>query len=658
MSKDLDLVKEKLEKAEIRFRLLAENSTDIISSCSPQFVYEYISPVCLTLLGYEPTEMVGHSIESFIHSDDLESFQKFHSKLLHSSEINIITCRMRHKAGQYVYIETTSHTIKDIESKRVLEIQSSSRDVTRHTQVQLELKRTKTLLAGIINGATDAIITLDWRQHITCFNQAAEKMFGYQADDLVGQPFSQFMPSQLRQLHEIHTSNAGPLEADFPSPNYFDGMVAVRANGEEFPIEVNVSELAFEDEKFFTVIIRDVSERQQTDDLLRKSREQLHQAQKMEAVGRLAGGVVHDFNNILTAIMGYSELSLYNLSETDPIYSNLIEIKKSAEYATNLTRQLLAFTRSQPHHTEQLDLNKVINEFSKLVDRMIGVDVELVEILDPAATLVKADPGQLEQIIMNLAVNARDAMPNGGKFILETQKVELDYDFTLQYPQFQVGPYILLTVSDTGYGMDKFTMQRIFEPFFTTKEVGKGTGLGLSIVYGLVKQNEGQILVYSEVGSGTTFKIYLPQATSEAENNEYLPDSPLASSRQIDAGTILVVEDDKGVQDFISKVLKSQNYQILLAHNGQEALAIVEAYSRPIHLALTDIVLPDTTGLELIKRLRKIRPNLQVVYMSGYSEGMVNQQRLVQANESFLAKPFKISTLLDKINNNLTSLTG
>ena len=633
----------------------------MISSCSSQFVYEYVSPGCFRLLGYEPTEMVGHSIEDFIHLDDLNSFQKFHSELLHTSEINTTTYRMRHKAGHYLCIETTSHTVKKPESVRVLEIQSSARDVTRHRQVQLELSRSKTLLAGIVNAATDAIITLDRWQRITQLNKAAEQMFGYRADELMGQPFDKLMPSQLLQLQVTRVNNSNQTEhreAHYPGTRYFEGLVASRANGDEFPIEINLSELAIEDEKFFTIIMRDVSERKQTDELLRKSREQLHQAQKMEAVGRLASGVVHDFNNLLTAIMGYSELSLYNLSKTDPIYDNLIEIKKSVEYATTLTRQLLAFTRSQPHHTEQLDLNKVINEFSKLIDRMIGVDIELVEILDPETTLVEADPGQLEQIIMNLAVNARDAMPNGGKFILETKKVELDYAFTLQYPQFQVGPYILLTVSDTGYGMDRFTMQRIFEPFFTTKEVGKGTGLGLSIVYGLVKQNEGQILVYSEVGSGTTFKIYLPQATSRAENSEYLPDNPSPSPTQVGTRTILVIEDDKTVQAFIGKVLKSQGYHILVAHSGQEAIGIIETYSQPVHLVLTDTILPDTTSSKLVKRLRQLRPDLQVIFMSGYSDGMVNQQNLVQSNRSFLAKPFNINTLLDKVNNNLTTLTG
>jgi len=388
----------------------------------------------------------------------------------------------------------------------------------------------------------------------------------------------------------------------------------------------------------------------------RNLEEQFLQAQKMEAVGRLAGGVAHDFNNVLTAIMGYSELALDALPEEHPEHNHIEEIRKAGERAAALTRQLLAFSRKQILQPEVLCLNEVVSGMTKMLRRMIPEDVELVAVLDPALERVKLDPTQMEQVLMNLAVNARDAMPKGGKLTLETANVELDLAYSRSHPEVQPGNYVMLAVSDTGCGMDEATQARIFEPFFTTKEKSKGTGLGLSTVYGIVKQSGGSIFVYSEPGKGTAFKIYLPRVDEvPGERGPVVEKRPGPALPQ-GAETVLVAEDDETLRRLIYEILQSSGYAVLEAGRGEEALRLAGEHAGPIHLLITDMVMPGMGGRDLAVRLAALRPGTRVLYVSGYTDDAIVRHGVLEPGLAFLQKPFKPEALLHKVREVLEAL--
>jgi PAS domain S-box-containing protein len=374
--------------------------------------------------------------------------------------------------------------------------------------------------------------------------------------------------------------------------------------------------------------------------------EQLLQAQKMEAVGRLAGGVAHDFNNVLTAITGYADLLLMNLGDLDPWRKDVEEIKKAADRASTLTHQLLAFSRKQVLQPRVLNLNAVVANMEKMLRRLIREDIDLVAVLDPALGNVKADPGQTEQVIMNLAVNARDAMPQGGKLTIETMNVYLDEDYARQHVDVQPGPYVMLAVSDTGIGMNEETLSYIFEPFFTTKEKDEGTGLGLSTVYGIVKQSGGHIWVYSEPGQGTTFKVYLPQVE---EVIELLEPSSVPTELPQGSETVLLVENADIVRGLAHRVLLQNGYTVLEARHGEEAFLICEQHEGPIHLLVTDVVMPGMSGRELAERLTTSYPETKVLYMSGHTDNAIVRHGVLEPDIAFLQKPFTPDVLARKV---------
>lgn len=374
--------------------------------------------------------------------------------------------------------------------------------------------------------------------------------------------------------------------------------------------------------------------------------DQLRQSQKMEAVGQLAGGVAHDFNNLLTAISGYSDLGLRRLNDTDPLRKNLEEIKKASSRATSLTRQLLAFSRKQMLQAKVIDLNAIVGDMDRMLRRLIGEDIDLISILDPTACQVKADPGQIEQVILNLAVNARDAMPRGGKLTIETSHVYLDETYARAHVSVQSGYYIMLAVSDTGMGMDQEVQKRVFEPFFTTKEVGKGTGLGLSTVYGIIKQSEGSIWVYSEVEKGTTFKVYLPSVREILDHADAKPNNAEAMNGR---ETVLLVEDEEMVRNLTREILEMSGYKVLTASNGEEACQVCDDFDDEIDLMVTDVVMPQMSGRELHEYVAKKRPDTAVLYMSGYTDDAIVRHGVLDDGMPFLQKPFTPDAFARKV---------
>ena len=379
---------------------------------------------------------------------------------------------------------------------------------------------------------------------------------------------------------------------------------------------------------------------------LRESQEQLRQVQKLEGIGQLAGGIAHDFNNLLTVIIGFCSLAMRDLKPDDPVFGNLEEIKKAGDRATSLTRQLLAFSRRQVLQPKILNLGSVVADMEKMLRRVIGENIDLRAALEPTLGKVNADPGQIEQIIVNLAVNARDSMPNGGKLTIETDNVYLDEEYVKHHVGAQAGAHVMLAVSDTGHGMDQQTMARIFEPFFTTKEVGKGTGLGLSTVYGIVKQSGGNIWVYSEIGRGTTFKIYLPRVADGAEEYQR-PTDEFKTAEGTE--TILLVEDEEMLRKLARQTLAGYGYRILEAEDGDEATVLSAQHEGAIQLLLTDVIMPGMNGRELANRLLETRPTLRVLFMSGYTDDAIVHQHALESSANFIQKPFSPDSLAQKV---------
>ncbi len=394
------------------------------------------------------------------------------------------------------------------------------------------------------------------------------------------------------------------------------------------------------------VAIRRVLQEKAERDERKRLEEQLRQSQKMEAVGRLAGGIAHDFNNLLTIINGYSQLLLDRFAPRDQARVQVEEIKKAGDRAATLTRQLLAFSRRQVLQPQVLNLNAVVANVDTMLRRLIGEDIDLVTVIGEALGRVQADPGQIEQVILNLAVNARDAMPQGGKLTIETANVELDEAYTCSHAAVAPGRYVMLAVSDSGIGMDAETQAQIFEPFFTTKEKGKGTGLGLATVYGIVKQSGGHLWVYSEPGKGATFKVYLPQV-EEANGTVAASQARVKSLRG--AETILLVEDEEAVRKLASRILQEYGYKVLESTSAEQALQIGERHKEPIDLLVTDVVMPGMGGREVAGHLAFLRPEMKVLYMSGYTDDAIIHHGVLQAGVAFMQKPFTPEVLARKV---------
>ena len=497
----------------------------------------------------------------------------------------------------------------------------------------------------LFENANDFIYTHDTEGILTSMNRAGERLLGYQREELLGKNFIEILgPENSEQFREVVTRK---LAGEDVPP--YERQVTTK-DGRRVTLEI--SNRVIRDPIGNPVAIqgtaRDVTERKQLE-------LQLTQSQKMEAIGRLAGGVAHDFNNHLGVILGYSERLLDRLGPDDRLRKSAAMIKEAAQRSASLTRQLLAFSRRQVIEPRVLDLNDSITEIGKMLKPLLGEDVELVLTLDPALGKVKVDPAQIDQVIMNLAVNARDAMPQGGRLILETANAELDKAYALQHATVQPGSYVMLGVCDTGSGIDRETQAHIFEPFFTTKEKGKGTGLGLAMVYGIVKQSKGFIWVYSEPGQGTTFKIYLPrvEAVLGQGQEEQVP-SPLAKGEE----TVLVAEDEEMLRELACEFLQDSGYIVLAAGNGAEAIEVSQRHQGPIHLLMTDAVMPGMSGRELAQRLGSHRPDMKMLYVSGYTDDAVLRNGLLEPGASFLQKPFTQNALMRKVRAVLDGVEG
>lgn len=501
-----------------------------------------------------------------------------------------------------------------------------------------ERKRAEERFRMLVETAPTGIIIADSKGRIVDVNLHSLNMFGYERSELVGQLMEVLLPEKLQSVHQQHRAAYAEHPHARPMGLGMD-LFGRRKDGTEFPVEISLGPLATRGEMLISAAVVDITTR-------KKMEERLRVSQRMEAIGKLAGGVAHDFNNLLTVIMGCCDAISMELSGDHPAMARMETVKKAASSAADLTRQLLAFGRKQILQPQVVEPGKIVGGIAKMLARLIGEDISLTIKIEPEAGQVSADQGQLEQVLVNLAANARDAMPGGGKLLIEVANADLDEAYKKLHPPAIPGSYVVISVTDTGCGMDSKTQSQIFDPFFTTKELGKGTGLGLATVYGIVKQSGGYIWVYSEIAKGTVFKVYLPrvkQTTCAAERLD--PDGP----PQRGSETILLAEDSASLREIAQEYLQSLGYTVIEAGSGKEAFQRSEAFGGEIHMLLTDVVMPEMGGRQLAEAIAAKRPIIKVLYTSGYTDDAIVRQGVLEPGIAFIQKPYRPRALARKV---------
>lgn len=664
----MDKLMSTLKESEARFRDLFKNSPDAIFVEDLMGNVLDVNPAACRLHGIERKNLIGMNVLDLVPPGERERVSsnfpvKIKEEWKHKESFSLTA------DGRFVPVEISGTQIEYL-GKPALLLQV--RDITKRKEMEDELRKHRDRLEELVDERTAKLnaVNLKLREEINerkvaeealraskdkysnLFQSSNDIIFIHDLDnnllevnqkavDIFGYTKEEFLSLKLMQLRGPETDEqAGYADEKIEK----DGFVVfetdfLKKNGELINAEASSSLLEIGGKKVVQAIIRDITERKHLE-------EQLRQSQKMEAIGRLAGGVAHDFNNLLTVITGYSGLLMLDIAKNDPMFQFIKEIKNAASRAESLTRQLLAFSRKQIIQPNVLNINNLIENMKKMLKRLIGENIELITSLDPETGHIKADPGQIEQVIMNLIINASDAMPQGGKITIELQNMNFKKSFTCEGLAIKAGFYIMLTISDTGIGMDKETQNHIFEPFFTTKKVGKGTGLGLSTVYGIVQQNDGYMTVQSELGMGSVIQIYFPCVKEIADKKE-----KIACSQDFLRGneTILVAEDEDVVRELACQVLRVYGYNVLEAPHGGSAILKCEQHKDDIHLILSDIVMPEMSGPELVTRLKLYYPEMKVLYMSGYTDDAIVRYGILEDNIQFIQKPFSPVSLLKKI---------
>jgi PAS domain S-box-containing protein len=745
-------------RTEEAYRLIFEDASDAIAIANPAFKILEVNGRATEVFGYSRADLLRMSLKDLLALEERAPVPVKLERVLGKGETALYERRFEHPGGETVTAEIGVRALRD---GRLIAI---GRDVTARRRAEEALRASEALTRSVVYTAADGIVTADQSGTIQSFNPAAERMFGYAAEEVIGQNLAMLMPQPDSDRHNSYIQ--AYLQTGIKKIIGIGREAqALRKDGTRFPIELAVSEMLLPGRRMFTGILHDITNRKAAEATLKDTNarleaiietsplaittldlsgrvlawnpaaermfgwsgaevldqvlpvvpeaertelldrirggepllsverqrlrkdgstievtlwtaplydpagevsgvtgiyadvtqsklleEQFRQAQKMEAVGRLAGGIAHDFNNILTVITGYGEMVAERIASDPPMLEEVQEILKAADHATVLTRQLLIFSRRHVVKQEALDLNTVVAKLERMLRRIIGEDVELVTAPGAGLALVRADTAQVEQVVMNLAVNARDAMPGGGRLTIETANIELGAEYGKGHIGVKEGEYVMLAVSDTGKGIPPEVRSRLFEPFFTTKERGKGTGLGLSTVYGIVKQSGGEIWVYSELGKGTTFKIYLPQVLDDERRPAQVAEpSPVEHGEE----TLLLAEDEPGVRALARDVLRQHGYQVLEAMDVPDALRICREHPERIDLLLTDVVMPVMSGRELAERVAEIRPEIKVLYMSGYTDNIVVSHGVTSIDKEFLQKPFTPRSLARKVRESL-----
>jgi len=634
-------MRRKLLEGEELFRLITENAADMIAVVDTEGNRIFNSLSYEKVLGYSLDELKRSSSFAHIHPEDIDRVRQAGEEARRTGIGSPSEYRIRHKDGRWRVLESTASVIRNSKGdpeKLVI----VNRDITERKRAADALERSEASFRSVVEDAPYGIYRASIAGELILVNPALQKMLGYDSREELRQ-------ANLGTHIYRHASEHQKLIQTVIQEQYFKDVELEWKRKDGAPITVRCSGWPIKDEAggvtYLEVFAEDVTER-------RVLERQLRMAQKMEAVGRLSGGIAHDFNNLLGVIIGYSQVLKRSLGNANPLFEHAEEIEKASQRAVSLTRQLLAFSRQQVLEPVILNLNSLVSDMEKMLPRLIGEDVTLKLDLDSELAQVKADPSQIEQVIMNLAVNARDAMPDGGKLTIQTANVDLDLAYTHQHPGSRVGQYVMLAVRDTGTGIDPEIQSQIFEPFFTTKERDKGTGLGLATVYGVVKQSGGYIAVDSEKGKGACFSVYLPRVGQTASAEETKTGQP-ASIRGSE--TVLLVEDAEALRKLANMFLRDSGYRVLTAADGMEALEVARSHSGPIHLLLTDVVMPGINGRVLGERLAPLQPGMKVLYMSGYTDSFIAGHGVLEAGAYLLHKPFTQETLARKVREVLDS---
>ncbi len=632
---------------------LLEAVPDAMIAVNQEGIILQVNSQTETLFGYTRNELIGQRIEILIperlrdrHDLHRKHFTEepkvrrmgvgldLHGRRRDGSEfpVEISLSPVRTDGGMLVL-----SAIRDITERKYIEDQLRSAHKELEQRKDRQLHDYQNRLALIVESSQDAIIGKSLDGIITHWNKGAEDIYGYSAGEAIGRSISMLAPAE--RTDEIagiltHIRQGERVE-------YFES-VRLTKDGRRLHVSLSVSPIRDDRGEVVgaSTIARNITAQ-------KRAEEQLRQGQKMEAIGRLAGGIAHDFNNILGIITACTELLGSRLDPATATTQYTDNIREAAKRGASLTRQLLAFSRKQPAQPRVLDLNERLKELSKLLRPLMGDDVEVRFLPKSQSAIIEADPGQLDQIVVNLAVNARDAMPHGGKLIVETSNVEFDESFARKHPPLKAGPHVMLAVSDTGFGMDEATMSHIFEPFFTTKETGKGTGLGLATVYGIVQQSGGHVWVYSEPERGTTFRIYLPSAAHQAGMTAEVPPAKAVPRRE--GTTILLVEDDTLMRNLTRQMLEQHGYSVIEAEDGNAALQRFAASPSKIDMVLSDVVMRGMSGPDMVLHLRESHPEMKVVYMSGYTGDLIGNSPGLESSITLLEKPFTRAALLEII---------
>jgi len=629
----INRIRRKLVRREKLFRLISENAADMIAVVDLDGNRIYNSLSYERVLGYSPEELRKSSSFEQIHPEDRERVKEATAEARRTGVGRPMEYRFRHKDGTWRVLESTASVIRNSEGETE-KIVIVNRDITERKRAVDAFQRSETGFRSVVEDAPYGIFKANMTGKLLMVNPALGKMLGYKSqDELLEIDLASGIyrhPAEHQKINELFLREQHFKDVEVEWKRKDGAFITVRCSG--WPIKD-------ESGTDMEVFAEDVTER-------RMLERQLRMAQKMEAVGRLSGGIAHDFNNLLGVIIGYIQVMKRDLIPGQPSYEYAEEIEKAGRRAAALTRQLLAFSRQQVLEPVILNLNTLVSEMEKMLPRLIGEDIQLNLTLDPVIGQVKADPGQIEQVVMNLAVNARDAMPDGGKLTIQTANAELDAVFTRKHPGSIAGQYVMLAVTDTGTGMDPETQAQIFEPFFTTKGRDKGTGLGLATVYGVVKQSNGYIAVESEKDKGALFKIYLPRIEQPVPTRGESIQAPLTIRG---SETILLVEDAEPLRLLAKLFLKGNGYQVLMAADGAEAQQVAAQNHGPIHLLLTDVVMPGINGRVLAERLASLHPAMKVLYMSGYTDSFIAGHGVLEEGTHLLHKPFTEETLMRKV---------
>jgi two-component system, cell cycle sensor histidine kinase and response regulator CckA len=633
---------EVLAEKEHRFRLMIQNVNDMLLILDPDGTVSFVSPACTPMLGYVAHELVGRSAYSFMHADDVVWVRSALQGLLESKDrVIVLAFREIHRDGAVLWVEASGTNLVD--DPTIGGVILAVRDISRRRQSELETLEWRRRYDLLTLAAGNVVYDCDLHGSVV-WGGGFEQMLGYTTKDMEG--------GLLQWMQRVHPDDVERVRNQFAQSQTYGTSFRIeyryrRLDGAYALVE-DVNYPYFNEqgkaERFIGMLV-DITKRRKVDEENAKLAASLRQAQKMESIGRLAGGVAHDFNNLLTVISGNVSFAMLDLQTQDPLYESMTEISRAVDSAAALTRQLLAFSRKQVIDPRVLNLNTLVERLHKMLTRLLGEDIELRANLSATLAQVRVDPGQVEQAIVNLAVNARDAMPDGGCLTLETANVTLDEAFCRDRGLAQPGEFVMLAITDDGCGMDEEVKAHLFEPFFTTKEQGKGTGLGLSTVYGIVAQNGGVIELFSEPRRGTTFKIYLPRTDAEPQS---LQDRQLTRPPR-GGETIILVEDDDMVREVAVRLLKRQGYRVHAYANGGEAMMAAGEIREEFHLLITDVVMPGINGRILSQNLRALRPSMKVLFTSGYTGDVMIHHGMLDEGIEFIAKPYTLEQLAKRV---------